>query len=86
MHILSVHNRYLIRGGEDEVFESEVRLLTENGCRVTTVIEQNSNPDSITKKLGYALDCVWSRAWYRNFQAILADSKPDVVHVHNFFP
>jgi glycosyltransferase involved in cell wall biosynthesis len=86
MHILSVHNRYLIRGGEDEVFESEVRLLTENGCRVTTVIEQNSNPDSITKKLGYALDCVWSRAWYRKFQAILADAKPDVVHVHNFFP
>ncbi len=27
MRVLSVYNRYLNRGGEDQVFESELRLL-----------------------------------------------------------
>lgn len=31
MHILSIHNRYKIRGGEEEVFEAEAQLLREHG-------------------------------------------------------
>jgi glycosyltransferase involved in cell wall biosynthesis len=32
------------------------------------------------------MDCVWSRRWYREFTALLERTKPDVVHIHNFFP
>src|SRR5258708_13710241 len=32
------------------------------------------------------MDCVWSRRWYREFSALLEKVKPDVVHIHNFFP
>jgi glycosyltransferase involved in cell wall biosynthesis len=86
LNVISVHNRYLLRGGEDEVFESEASLLTQYGWQVTPVVEQNVYPDSVFKKIGVAMDCVWSRHWYREFSALLQRTKPDVVHIHNFFP
>ena len=85
LHIVSVHNRYLMAGGEDQVFESEARLLREYGHQVTQVEEQNSNPDTVTKKIGMAVDCIWSRRWHNEFRTLLQKSRPDVVHVHNFF-
>jgi glycosyltransferase involved in cell wall biosynthesis len=86
VNIVSVHNRYLLRGGEDEVFESEASLMTQYGWQVTPVIEQNTYPDGAFKKIGVAMDCVWSRRWYREFTSLLQRTKPDVVHIHNFFP
>jgi glycosyltransferase involved in cell wall biosynthesis len=86
LNIVSVHNRYLLRGGEDEVFESEASLMTQYGWQVTPVVEQNTYPDGIIKKIGVAMDCVWSRRWYREFTSLLQRTKPDVVHIHNFFP
>jgi len=86
LNIISVHNRYLIAGGEDQVFESEARLLREYGHRVTQVEEQNIYPDSVSKKIGMAVDCVWSRRWHREFRELLLKSRPDVVHIHNLFP
>ena len=86
LKIISVHNRYVQPGGEDQVFESEARLLTEAGHQVTQVQEQTTYPDGVVKKLGEAVDCVWSRRWHREFRQMLQTSRPDVVHIHNFFP
>ncbi len=86
LKIISVHNRYLQPGGEDQVFESEARLLKESGHLVTQVQEQTAYPDGVVKKLGVAVDCVWSRKWHRQFREMLQASRPDVVHIHNFFP
>jgi glycosyltransferase involved in cell wall biosynthesis len=84
--VVSVHNRYLLRGGEDEVFESEASLLTQYGWQVTPVVEQNTYPDGVLKKIGVAMDCVWSRKWYQEFTTLLERTRPDIVHIHNFFP
>jgi len=84
--IISVHNRYVQPGGEDQVFESESRLLKERGHEVTQVQEQTTYPDGVVKKLGLAADCIWSRRWHREFRQMLQKSRPDVVHIHNFFP
>jgi glycosyltransferase involved in cell wall biosynthesis len=86
LNIVSVHNHYLMPGGEDQVFESEARLLRERGHQVTQIEEQNAYPDGVSKKIGMAADCVWSRRWNREFRALLQKSRPDIVHVHNFFP
>jgi glycosyltransferase involved in cell wall biosynthesis len=86
LHIISVHNHYLTAGGEDQVFESEAQLLRQRGHQVTQVEEQNAYPDSVSKKIGMAADCVWSRRWHREFRALLQKHRPDVVHIHNFFP
>lgn len=86
LKIITVHNRYLMAGGEDQVFESEARLLRAHGHEVTQVEEQNENPDTVAKKIGMAVDCVWSQSWHRKFKHLLQEKRPDVVHVHNFFP
>lgn len=86
LKVISVHNHYLTAGGEDQVFESEARLLRERGHEVVQVEEQNAYPDSVAKKIGMAVDCVWSRRWHREFRALVQKSQPDVVHIHNFFP
>jgi glycosyltransferase involved in cell wall biosynthesis len=86
LKIISVHNRYLQPGGEDQVFESEAELLKECGHQVTQVQEQTTYPDGVVKKLGVAVDCIWSRRWYREFRDLLQKDRPDVVHIHNFFP
>lgn len=86
LKIITVHNRYVQPGGEDQVFESEARLLLDHGHWVTQVQEQTTYPDGIVKKLGVAMDCIWSRAWYEKFRETLRKSRPDVVHIHNFFP
>ncbi|NEO28603.1 MAG: glycosyltransferase family 1 protein, partial [Kamptonema sp. SIO4C4] len=41
MHILSVHNYYQIRGGEDESCDSEIRLLRDNNHQVSLYHEHN---------------------------------------------
>jgi glycosyltransferase involved in cell wall biosynthesis len=86
LKIISVHNRYVQPGGEDQVFESEAQLLKECGHQVTQVQEQTTYPDGLVKKIGVAADCVWSRRWYGEFRNLLQKSRPDVVHIHNFFP
>jgi glycosyltransferase involved in cell wall biosynthesis len=86
LNIISVHNRYLMAGGEDQVFESEARLLRERGHNVTQVEEQNAYPDSVATKIGMAVECVWSRKWHREFRERLQRERPDVVHIHNLFP
>jgi glycosyltransferase involved in cell wall biosynthesis len=86
LKIISVHNRYVQAGGEDQVFESEARLLREYGHEVTQMEEQTVYPDGLVKKLGIAMDCIWSRRWYEKFRRKLKELRPDIVHVHNFFP
>ncbi len=86
LHIVVVHNRYLMAGGEDQVFESEVQLLRDHGHQVQQIQEKNTNPDTLSEKIGMAVDCIWSRHWYRELRTLLRKSRPDIVHVHNFFP
>lgn len=85
MRILSVHNYYQIRGGEDECYEAEVKLLRERGHEVEVYEEKN---DRITTlgKLQLAARTIWSRQAYQSVQQRLAKCSYDVVHVQNFFP
>jgi glycosyltransferase involved in cell wall biosynthesis len=85
LSVLCVHNRYIQPGGEDQVFESEAQLLTENGVRVEKVEEQTTYPSGLVRKIGAAVDCVWSRSWHHEFKTVLRRVRPDVVHIHNFF-
>lgn len=86
MKILSVHNLYQIRGGEDESCESEERLLREQGHQVDTYKANNDRVQSLSKGQ-LAVRTIWSRETYRKVQAQLQIGQPyDIVHVQNFFP
>jgi glycosyltransferase involved in cell wall biosynthesis len=86
LRVVAVYNRYLNRGGEDEMFEAEAGLLDRNGIEVTRVTEKVGLPNGFGEKLEAGVNAVWSARWRRKFRSILREVAPQVVHVHNFFP
>jgi glycosyltransferase involved in cell wall biosynthesis len=85
MRILSLHNRYVIRGGEDESREAEERLLREMGHEVSIYEEDNKiieslNPIEVFKRT------LWSQPSYEIVRKRLTHSPHDIVHIQNFFP
>ncbi|MEL7069944.1 MAG: glycosyltransferase [Cyanobacteria bacterium J06581_3] len=85
MRILSIHNAYKIRGGEDESRESEERLLREYGHTVDVYEESNDDIASYSAAQ-LAVKTVWSQASYRKVRKRIAAGGYDVVHIQNFFP
>jgi glycosyltransferase involved in cell wall biosynthesis len=85
MRILSVHNRYQIRGGEDESREAEEHLLREMGHQVD-VYEQNNDRVASLGKVQVAVRTIWSQETYQAIRQLLSQKPYDLVHVQNFFP
>ena len=85
MKILTVHNKYKFRGGEDESRESEDRLLISKGHEIRQIIFDNKTiVGAATMRAG--LSASWSSAAYRRVQQEISSWRPDVLDVHNFFP
>lgn len=80
-----LHNRYQFRGGEDESYESEVRMLRSNGHLVET-IEMDYAQTSAKGKVQVALESLWSKPSYNRVDRMLREREFDVLHVQNFFP
>jgi glycosyltransferase involved in cell wall biosynthesis len=85
MRILSVHNRYQIRGGEDESREAEEHLLRSMGHQVD-VYEQNNDRVTSLGKVQVAVRTIWSRETYQEVGQLLSQAQYDLIHVQNFFP
>lgn len=84
MRILSIHNRYQIRGGEDECLVAETTLLREKGHQVD-LYEENNDRIAEHSSVELALRTIWSEEARQTVQHML-QSAYDVVHVQNFFP
>ena len=85
MRILLVHNRYRIRGGEDEVSEMEAALLRSHRHELIELIEDNQRITSLASlRMGFST--VWNRESYRHLRRLIREWRPDIVHIHNFFP
>lgn len=85
MKILSVHNTYQIRGGEDESWASETALLQEKGHQVELYQESNERVDSL-KAHHLAVKTIWSQESYETVRTRLQQQPYDLMHVQNFFP
>jgi glycosyltransferase involved in cell wall biosynthesis len=85
MKILTIHNKYKFRGGEDESRESEDRLLIARGHEIRQLIFDNK---SITwaGAVRAGLRASWSFRAYRRVYDEIRAWKPDILDVHNFFP
>lgn len=88
MKVMLVHVKYRLKGGEDAVFENEVKLLQDHGYDVIPVLFSNDeiNTRGIINKILLAVNTVWSIKYYKFMSQLLAKEKPDVVHFHNIFP
>ncbi len=85
MRILTLHNRYRLRGGEDESTESEVTLLADRGHVVRAITVDNH---ALTSGRAWqaGLTAVWNRRSYQTVLHAIRRFRPDIVKVHNFFP
>jgi glycosyltransferase involved in cell wall biosynthesis len=86
MKILQLHNRYQIIGGEEGVVQAEHQLLTDHGHTVHLLEVTNDRISSPTAKISAAIGAIYSRQAKQQVLREIRTFRPDLVHVHNFFP
>jgi glycosyltransferase involved in cell wall biosynthesis len=90
LKIMVVHNRYRSSApsGENRVVDRERAALVGLGHEVVR-FERDSDVIegwSLARKAVLPGRAVWSREAFRELRGVLAEQRPDVVHVHNTFP
>ncbi|MCU1335637.1 MAG: glycosyltransferase [Bryobacterales bacterium] len=83
--ILLIHNSYQQAGGEDRVFDLEVRLLQANGHRVYQYQDHNRRVPGMGR-MELVLGTIWNNSSYRDVTALIQRERIGLVHVHNTFP
>jgi glycosyltransferase involved in cell wall biosynthesis len=87
LKVLSLHNAYRQRGGEDVVVEQERRLLRDHGHEVIEYSRSNEElGDDIASKFLFAQRALWSQKAASEIKRLILDRQPDVAHFHNSFP
>ena len=86
VRILVVHNRYQVRGGEDVAVDDEIAALRRAGIEVIARIVENDGIGGWPAKLRAALGTAHSASGVRLVREAIRDTRPDILHVHNFFP
>lgn len=84
MRVVLLHSFYQQRGGEDAVVESELALLRRYGHDVTPYFRSNDVMSTLGKPAAL-LRTTWSQEDRRAVSRLLAEVRPDVLHVHNTF-
>lgn len=85
MKVLSVHNYYQQPGGEDSVFRTEAMLLEQHGHEVFSFTAHNRDVAQHSL-LSLAGRTIWNPSSRRDVASVIADIRPDVMHVHNTLP
>ncbi len=86
MKALLVHNYYAVRGGEDMVFDAECDLLRSAGVNVVTFTVSNKRIKGLCQRVSVAVGVVFSVVTFFRLLWCLLRERPDVAHVHNYFP
>ena len=79
------HNYYQLRGGEDEVFEDEARLLESHGHSVVRYTVHNDEIRGLSR-WRLAAGTLWSRQTYRELERLIRQQRPVLMHCTNTFP
>jgi len=86
MNILFIHNVYRQHGGEDTVLQSEIDLLSLKGHQADQANQQNNHIQTFADKISVLKNVIYSHQSKRWMASQINLSKPDIIHVHNFFP
>lgn len=86
MRVLQVNNFFRESGGETAVVENERRLLESRGHRVDLFSATNDWSGGIRVRIDAAVHSAYSPLWRARLLDRIRDCRPDVVHIHNFFP
>ena len=85
MKVLTIHNKYKVRGGEDESRESEDRVLASKGHSVREIVLDNAEIP-VKGSVLVGMNACWSQKSYRRVRKVIDEWRPDILDVHNFFP
>jgi glycosyltransferase involved in cell wall biosynthesis len=86
VRVLLLHNRYQLVGGEDAVVQAEKALLEQKGHQVSLLEISNDDITGVWEKANAAVSAIYSLASKRRVSAQITHFRPDLVHIHNFFP
>lgn len=86
MRILILHNRYQITSGEESVVQAEQTLLKSRGHTVKVLEVDNREIEGVFNKVKAAINVVYSLSSKGIVKNAILQFKPEIVHVHNFFP
>ncbi len=86
MNIIVAHNRYQIGGGEDTEVRDEVEVLRARGHAVRLLEVDNDGIQGLRGRLTAAASAVVSRRSRALMAAAIREHRPELVHVHNWFP
>ena len=86
MRILAAHNRYKYAGGEDTVMRNEVAMLRNAGHDVEIFEADNRIIEGTLAKIAAAGSVFHSYSSSRRMTEQLRTFRPDVLHIHNWFP
>jgi len=87
MKIIQIHNAYKYFGGEDSIVDREKKLLVKNGHEVSQLIRKNNDEiNNIWDQLIVSKNLIHSKKSEEIVNAKINSVKPDIVHIHNFFP
>jgi glycosyltransferase involved in cell wall biosynthesis len=85
MKVLQVHNHHQSRGGEEIMFETISRTLTEKGHDVFVFERDNRDVQGLWGKICAFRDGNYSSSAKKTILSILESEHPDIVHVHNVY-
>ncbi|MEP7054743.1 MAG: glycosyltransferase [Actinomycetota bacterium] len=90
MKVLVVHNRYrsLTPSGENQVVDSDIAAMRERGVTVVPYIRDSDEIESWSpaKQASLAVLPTYSRKSVHDIRSLIADDRPDVLHLHNPYP
>lgn len=90
MKLLLIHNSHRLgsSSGDDVVLKKESKLLEENGHSIFLFNPCNDEIDEVglIRKFSLALQIPWSFSSAKHIKKIVCKKKPDLAHIHNFFP
>jgi glycosyltransferase involved in cell wall biosynthesis len=86
VRILIIHNRYQLAGGEDSVVLAEQSLLASHGQQVELLSVDNDAIQGTFAKLTAALSSAYSFSSRGVVAEKIRSFRPDIVHLHNWFP
>jgi glycosyltransferase involved in cell wall biosynthesis len=86
MKILILHNKYIQSGGEDAVVEEEARMLINSGHEVFVHYADNKKIKGFFQKLATLLSTKYNELSYKNLKNLINEIRPDIIHIHNFWP
>jgi glycosyltransferase involved in cell wall biosynthesis len=86
MKIILIHNIYQQAGGEELVFKTEGDLLREQGHKIETLVFDNKSINNSFAKFLSGIKVIYNLTSAKRLKKRIKEFKPDLIHVHNFFP